>query len=540
MDNLDVVVLGTGLAESITAAALSKAGYSVAHIDINPYYGGDDASLTADELINWADERTSSGDHENSSYLTFQRKQFTSVSRSGTLPPQSRQFSISLAPTLIPSTGPLIDALIASGVSRYGGFKLLERVALFDSSGHVQPVPASKEDVFKNKQLSLVDKRRLMRLLMFAGGDFEGKPELTGNEDMPFVAFLHDKFSLKDDAAQAITYALAFCSRPSDPTLPALTRLRRYLRSTGRYGPSPFLVGHYGGAGEMAQGFCRTAAVGGATYVLGRQVKQLSRAATTGPSEREYTIELEDFSEPLRCNVLVTSSDDMPAAATSDFSTPDVARCIAVINTPIRFRTAASSAPEEPVTVSGEEVTPPSPAPDDQVDTALLVFPPGSIPDGSPDAAVNVLITGEGSMSAPRGQWILYITMPLLPGNDDNKSAEELLQPFLDATLSLTAPPSEDAETVRPSCVLFYKQCSAKTPAEPQDTQTTCIYRSPYSPYLPEIADSAAVNGEDMFWRAVKALKAAGRLPQGAAGEGSDVDSFWPPLDYVEEDGEEW
>ena len=153
----------------------------------------------------------------------------------------------------------------------------------------------------------------------------------------------------------------------------------------------------------MAQGFCRTAAVGGATYVLGRQVKQSSRAATNEPSEREYTIELKDFSEPLHCNVLVTSPDYM-SATTSNFSAPDIARCIAVISTPIRFPTAASDAPEEPDAVSGEEATPPSSVPDDQVDTALLVFPPGSIPNGSPDTAVSVLITGEGSMSAPRGQ----------------------------------------------------------------------------------------------------------------------------------------
>lgn len=165
--------------------------------------------------MKWAEERTHSGGDEDSCYLSTQRKRFTSISLSGALPPQSRQFSISLAPSLVPSTGPLIDALVASGVSRYGGFKLLERVALFDSPGRIKPVPASKEDVFKDKHLSLVDKRRLMRFLMFAGGDFEGKPELVGNEDMPFVAFLHVKFSLKDDAAQAIAYALAFCSHPS-------------------------------------------------------------------------------------------------------------------------------------------------------------------------------------------------------------------------------------------------------------------------------------------------------------------------------------
>jgi GDP dissociation inhibitor len=42
-----------------------------------------------------------------------------------------------------------------------------------------------------------------------------------------------------------------------DPTLPALKRLRGFLRSAGRYGNSPFLIGHYGGLGELAQGFCR-------------------------------------------------------------------------------------------------------------------------------------------------------------------------------------------------------------------------------------------------------------------------------------------
>ena len=70
---------------------------------------------------------------------------------------------------------------------------------------------------------------------------------------------------------------------------------------------------------------------------------------------------------------------------------------------------------------------------------------------------------------------------------------------------------------------------------------------APYSPYLPEIADSAATQGEAMFWQAVNALKAANRLPHRGSGEkadetrtATDVESFWPPLDYVEDEGEEW
>ena len=148
----------------------------------------------------------------DSAYLRAQRKRFTSISHSGDIPPRSRQYAISLSPTLVPSVGPLIDTLIASGVSRYGGFKLLERVALYDSPGKVRPVPAGKEDVFKDKKISLIDKRRLMRFLMFAAGEFEGKPELEGAEAVPFATFLREKFSLNGDSAAAIAYALAFCT----------------------------------------------------------------------------------------------------------------------------------------------------------------------------------------------------------------------------------------------------------------------------------------------------------------------------------------
>ena len=101
----------------------------------------------------------------NNSYLASQRKIFTSISREGfnTLP-HSRQYAISLTPSIIPSLGPHIDSLIASGVARYGGFRLLERVAVWDrASSSIRSVPGSKEDVFKSKELSLVQKRRLDR-----------------------------------------------------------------------------------------------------------------------------------------------------------------------------------------------------------------------------------------------------------------------------------------------------------------------------------------------------------------------------------------
>lgn len=171
--------------------------------------------MTVDELVEWADLRSgssSSPDRPSSEYLVHQRARFTSITRSQTSVAQSRQYSISLAPSIVPSVGPHIDSLIASGVSRYGSFKLLEKVAMYDRPGFVQGVPGSKEDIFKSKTLTLLEKRRLMRFLMFAAGDFEGSKEIEGKEDMPFVAFLTEVFTLGGAPAQALAHALAFCA----------------------------------------------------------------------------------------------------------------------------------------------------------------------------------------------------------------------------------------------------------------------------------------------------------------------------------------
>lgn len=211
------------LSEVVPISALSKAGFSVAHVDVNSYYGGDDTSLTLDELVEWADARTHADDAAApDAYLSAQRARYTSISRSSSvLPQQSRQYSVSLAPTIIPSVGPLINSLVSSGVSRYGGFKLLEKVAIYDGPGSVKPVPGSKEDVFKNKDLSLLEKRRLMRFLMFAAGDFADKPELEGKEETPFIQFLRETFSLDQRTTNALAYALAFCVSASGTVLVA-------------------------------------------------------------------------------------------------------------------------------------------------------------------------------------------------------------------------------------------------------------------------------------------------------------------------------
>lgn len=85
----------------------------------------------------------------------------------------------------MPSRGALVGTLIASDVSKYVTFKLLDGVYLWEDghgprAGSARRVPGSKEDVFKDKSVPLAEKRKLMKALMFAGGEFEQDPLMTG------------------------------------------------------------------------------------------------------------------------------------------------------------------------------------------------------------------------------------------------------------------------------------------------------------------------------------------------------------------------
>ena len=58
----DVVVVGTGLVESIVAAAVARQGHSVLHLDTAKYYGGDWSAFTWDGLRSWVSEVNNSED----------------------------------------------------------------------------------------------------------------------------------------------------------------------------------------------------------------------------------------------------------------------------------------------------------------------------------------------------------------------------------------------------------------------------------------------------------------------------------------------
>jgi Rab proteins geranylgeranyltransferase component A len=60
-ENYDVVIEGTGLTESILAAAAAWADKKVLHIDKNTFYGSHWAALSIDQLDTWVQKNSGKG-----------------------------------------------------------------------------------------------------------------------------------------------------------------------------------------------------------------------------------------------------------------------------------------------------------------------------------------------------------------------------------------------------------------------------------------------------------------------------------------------
>jgi len=181
--------------------------------------------------------------------------------------------------------------------------------------------------------------------------------------------------------------------------------------------------------GELSQGFCRTAAVNGAVYILGRRIISISDdSSSTQPNEirldpasrsSRYSLNLEDIPELLHANVILGPASyasgqvsnpnwrsDISPSLQSLYTLTSVARCVAVIEHSIVLRPPSLAVDDtddddddEDKSIEGEEASL-----DKTLDTGILVFPPNSLESGSSQYTAVVLITGEGALSTPKGK----------------------------------------------------------------------------------------------------------------------------------------
>ncbi|XP_029029930.1 rab proteins geranylgeranyltransferase component A 1 isoform X2 [Betta splendens] len=363
----DVVILGTGLPESVVAAACSRVGQRVLHLDRRSYYAANWASFTFNGLLSWIQQyqeepqpkevqdwsslldegeelvylsNPDSASISNLQVFCFTSEEDEEEAQSSDLPnpteekavnedtdvkpsadsneeattekqetvggaeeeqvtptegeeqdtdkphlstaqsqleptrkrityahlvKEGRRFNIDLVSKLMYSRGSLVDLLIKSNVSRYAEFKNVTRILTY-RNGNVEQVPCSRADVFASRQLSVVEKRKLMRFLTSCMEETEEHQAYSGR---PYLEFLCDQ-KLGDNLQHFLLHSIAMVTEDT-PIEEGLAATRHFLRSLGRYGNTPFLFPLYG-LGEIPQCFCRMCAVFGGIYCLRHSV----------------------------------------------------------------------------------------------------------------------------------------------------------------------------------------------------------------------------------------------------------------------------
>ncbi|XP_004289043.1 PREDICTED: rab proteins geranylgeranyltransferase component A 2 [Fragaria vesca subsp. vesca] len=301
----DLIVIGTGLPESVIAAAASTAGKTVLQIDPNDFYGSHFASHRLDDLTSFlnshanppstASVTTSDGDY---TALELNRCSLYSHVEAANYAPEilaehSRGFHIDVSgPRVLFCADKAIELVLKSGLGLYLDFKAVDGNIIWDeSNGGLCNVPDSRAAIFKDKSLSLKEKNQLMRFFKLVqqhlaasdGEDDESSRISEEDLESPFVDFLNTR--LLPNIKSIILYSIAMVDYDQDnskvcksilKTRDGMSRLALYQKSVGRFpnANGAFLYPMYG-HGELSQAFCRRAAVKGCVQVLRRPVVAL-------------------------------------------------------------------------------------------------------------------------------------------------------------------------------------------------------------------------------------------------------------------------
>jgi RAB protein geranylgeranyltransferase component A len=392
----DVLISGTGIVESILAAALAWQGTRVLHIDPKPYYGDSSGCLNIDQLMTWVDNVNRGAD------VTFSNARLY-IPR----PLVSRKYLVDLSPRLMFAKSDLLAILIKTRVFRYLEFKALGNFHTYENDSF-DKVAGSREDIFTDQSLSLATKRGLMRFMKFVlYWETEGdiwRPYVT----QPIHKFLSEKFKLEQQQITELVLAVGLCQDLSVKTPIALARIKRYLVSLDIYGNFPMLYSMYGSAGELGQGFSRSAAVAGATYKL--DTKLVAYDETTKIAS------LSDGSQVMIRDRVVLSPNSSLGPSPRKCAT--MTRMVAFVAKDCKEWFAENES------------------------AALVVFPPGTLPSEN-KSVVHAIVLGSGSGQCPDGQAAWYLSSF---EQDTANAHRDLEEAFTKLEASIVRESTEDFE----------------------------------------------------------------------------------------------
>ncbi|KAK8963440.1 hypothetical protein KSP40_PGU021961 [Platanthera guangdongensis] len=301
--SFDLIVYGSGLPESLLAAAASSAGKTVLHLDPNPFYGSHFASLPLPSFSSslqstppspskiYTDDGSASSSLYHAVDLEHRHVYSEAEFSVSSEPPGSFILDLS-GPRVLYCADLMVDLMLRSGASHHVEFKNVER-SLFYWEGQLFSVPGSRQDIFTDTSLTLAEKRHMAILLELVQDHIasckvppeeESIPISPENLEIPFSDYLREQ-KISPKIRTIILYAIALADYDQDcgdtsrkliKTKEGIERISLYISSHRRFSNAvgSFIYPIYG-HGELPQAFCRCAAVKGALYVLRMPVTSL-------------------------------------------------------------------------------------------------------------------------------------------------------------------------------------------------------------------------------------------------------------------------
>lgn len=218
----DLIIVGTGVVESLLSCFAAKNGKKVLHLDSNEYYGGNHASFQLSTMIKafkpgfsnihrcfvikndyadkqpivdlfsslnrWADNRgkihmSYMSTSDNRDYRFFGQPDQNNIHPAWFNMnddvdalirnlKKDKDFTIDMSVKLLLGSGKFLEAMIESGVSNYLEFNPSGGIYFFPPSSNINQnlswkIPLNKNDIFMSDRLSAMDKRSLVKFQQF-------------------------------------------------------------------------------------------------------------------------------------------------------------------------------------------------------------------------------------------------------------------------------------------------------------------------------------------------------------------------------------
>ncbi|KAI4632315.1 uncharacterized protein J4E88_006122 [Alternaria novae-zelandiae] len=472
----DVLIVGTGLQQSLLALALSRSDKKILHVDENDYYGGAEAAFSLQEAEEWAQRMSGETSNAAFSHVAVTKPEATG---SGPALSFSRAYSLSLSPQVIYARSSLLGYLVSSRVYRQLEFLAVGTWWVYSadapgesssSHGRLLKVPNGREDVFQDHDLDFKAKRALMKFLRFIS-EYEEQTEVwEEHRQQPFSSFLSEQFKVPA-SLQGPLMALTLSPTRADRTTTeyALPRIATHLRSIGVFGAGfGAVIPKWGGLSEISQVSCRACAVGGGVYVLGKGVTPPTDSAPE-TTENGTKLRLKD-GEVVTAKWIVGGNSSSASEDTYCKSMTIVSSSLSHLFPPI-----------------AEEA--PAPA------AAVVVFPPGSLTLESQAEElppVHVFVHSSDTGECPSGQCVLYASTSV-----SGRDGFALLQKAVDSLLS--------AEDVSPSPTILWSveyQQQSSSGSETLPTDTDHVIRFP-PPSMDLAFDDAVLDNVKEVWQKI-------------------------------------